>query len=423
MDAFVTVVFGLVFFGLLMVSVALHEVGHLVPAKLFGVRVPQYFVGFGKTLWSTQRGETEYGVKLFPLGGFVRLLGMYPPTRPGARQTWLQRFADDARSYEWDDIRTTDDGRLFYQKSTVRKLIIMAGGITMNLLIAFGLFWGVSALHGNWREQPVVAQVHACVVTEPRACRPDDPRTPAAQAGVQPGDRIVAFNGVPVADYPQLSGLIRANLDREATVTVERGGQQVVLPAVHTLVTSVPDTLDPSRRVAAGFFGVVPTRELVHGGPVEVLRDMGQLTAQSVVAIAQFPVKVWNVMADLVTGQPRDINGPISILGASTIAGQASVQDAPLGSKVAMFASLLGGVNLFLALFNLIPLPPLDGGHMAGALWEALRRAFARLTGRADPGPVDTAKMVPVAYAVGGFLLLCGIALIVADIVSPVKIF
>ena len=84
MELFWTIVFGLLFFALLMASVALHEVGHLLPAKLFGVRVPQYFVGFGKTLWSTRRGETEYGVKLFPLGGFVRLLGMYPPTRPGA---------------------------------------------------------------------------------------------------------------------------------------------------------------------------------------------------------------------------------------------------------------------------------------------------------------------------------------------------
>ena len=145
--------------------------------------------------------------------------------------------------------------------------------------------------------------------------------------------------------------------------------------------------------------------------------------AELEVALAQFPVKVWNVAVDMVTGQPRDVYGPISIVGASAIAGEAAVQDAPVLEKAAMFASLLGSINLFLALFNLIPLPPLDGGHIVGALWEWLRRTAARLTGRRDPGPVDTAKMVPVAYAVGGFLLLCGIVLIVADIVTPVKIF
>ena len=123
----------------LAVSIALHELGHLIPAKRFGVRVGQYMIGFGRTLWSTVRGETEYGVKLFPLGGFVQLLGMYPPQNPAAKQTWLQRFADDARSYEWDDITPADDGKLFYQQAVWKKLIIMAGGIAMNLLIAFGL--------------------------------------------------------------------------------------------------------------------------------------------------------------------------------------------------------------------------------------------------------------------------------------------
>ncbi|MDO5533077.1 MAG: M50 family metallopeptidase [Propionibacteriaceae bacterium] len=428
MELFWTIVFGLLFFALLMASVALHEIGHLLPAKLFGVRVPQYFVGFGRTLWSTRRGETEYGIKLFPLGGFVRLLGMYPPARPGARQTWLQRFADDARSYEWDDITPTDvsAGRLFFQKRTHQKLIIMAGGITMNLLLAFLLFWGVSALHGNWREQPVVRGIQQCIIAEQRddtTCRPTDEPTPAAAAGLVAGDRIVSFNGTPIVDYPQLTGLIRANLDRPATLVVERDGARVTLPTVPTRIAGVRDTLDPAKVVPAGWLGVLPTVEKVHGGPVSVLKDMGTMTVQSVVALVQFPVKVWHVVVGMVTGQPRDVYGPISIVGASALAGEAAVQEAPIADRAALFASLLGSINLFLALFNLVPLPPLDGGHIMGALWEWVRRTAARLTGRPDPGPVDTAKMVPVAYAVGGFLLLCGIVLIVADIVSPVKIF
>lgn len=426
MDVVWTILFGLLFFALLMVSVALHEIGHLAPAKLFGVRVPKYFVGFGRTLWSTRRGDTEYGVKLWPLGGFVQLLGMYPPENPRARPTRWARLADDVRAVEWEEITPADDGRLFYQQKVWKKVVIMLGGITMNLLLAFLLLWGVVGLHGTYRAQPVVASVQPCIVATPRAdlsCQPTDPPTPASRAGLQAGDRIVSFNGVPVADQPRLSELIRANMDRPATLVVDRGGVLTTLPTVDTLVTGLPDRLDPSRTVPAGWLGFSAEVSLVRGGPAMVVGDMVDMTRASLVALAQFPVKVWNVAADMVSGKPRDVYGPISIVGASTIAGEVATSQGSVGDKAATFASLLASVNLFLALFNLVPLPPLDGGHVVGALWEALKRAAARLAGRPDPGPVDTARMVPIAYAVGGFLLLCGVVLVVADIVSPVKIF
>ncbi|MDO4785126.1 MAG: site-2 protease family protein, partial [Propionibacteriaceae bacterium] len=137
-----------------------------------------------------------------------------------------------------------------------------------------------------------------------------------------------------------------------------------------------------------------------------------------------FPVKVWNVAADLVTGQPRDINGPISIVGASRVAGEVVTADRlPLGDRIATWFGLLGSVNLFVALLNLVPLVPLDGGHMAGAIYEWLKRSAARLLGRPDPGHADTAKMLPVVYIVGGFLLIAGAILILADIITPISIF
>lgn len=427
MDMFATVAFGLLFFVLLMASVALHEVGHMVPAKLFGVRVPQYFVGFGKTLWSRRWGDTEYGVKLFPLGGFVQLLGMYPPRNPAAKQTWLQRFADDARSYEWENITPADDGRLFYQQPVGTKLIIMAGGIVMNLFLAFAILLGVYGLHGTYQDAPIVAGVQQCYLTTPRAdttCQAGDPATPAAEAGLRRGDRITAFNGVAVTSSAQLTSLIQANGDQEMTLVIERDGASVTLPTVHTITVAATDPTDASKTISVGYLGFVRGRELVRGGPVEVVRDMGAMTTQSLSALAQFPVKVWSVATDVAMGKPRSAEDPVSIVGASVTAGQAAtLADTPVSDRVAMFATILASVNLFLALFNLVPLPPLDGGHIVGALWEGLRRAFATLTKRPDPGPVDTAKMVPIAYAVGGFLLLCGVVLIVADIVSPVKIF
>lgn len=420
MDMLWTIVFGLLFFVLLMLSVALHEIGHMLPAKLFGVRVPKYFVGFGKTLWSKRRGETEYGVKLLPLGGFVQMLGMYPPEKPDAKQTLLQRFANDARSFEWEDITPADDGKLFYQQKTWKKLIIMAGGIAMNLLIAFSILLGVYGLQGKLQDVPVVRDVLVCYREGPDL--PCDRQTPAAQAGLQAGDRITSFNGITITDWPQLNALIRGNLDGPATLVVERNGKTLTLPTVNTIKVLRTSSGSADAR-PIGHLGFRNAKGWVRGGPVEVMVDMSDLTRQSLLALIQFPVKVWDVAGDVATGKPRNPEDPISIVGASAVAGQVATVQIPAANRIATFATLLASVNLFLALFNLVPLPPLDGGHILGALWEGLRRWIARLRGRPDPGPVDTAKMVVVAYAVGGFLLLCGIVLILADIVNPLKIF
>ncbi|MCG6566701.1 RIP metalloprotease [Tessaracoccus sp. ZS01] len=427
MTVLLTVLFAVLFFALIMVSIALHEVGHLVPAKLFGVKVTQYFVGFGKTLWSVRRGETEYGVKAFPLGGYVRLVGMYPPKRPGAKQTWLTRVADQARSFEWDSIRPEDDGSLFYQKKTWQKVIVMLSGPAMNVLLAFLIFLGINVFHGTYQPTLTVGQMWECVVSaerEDRTCTADDPPTPAVEAGVQVGDTLVSFNGVALTSWDQMGDLVRTNRDRPATVVVERDGEEVTLPTVDTVLNHVPDRLDPTKFVEAGFFGVSPNQELTKAGPLTTAAQMWDMTKQSTVALMSFPARIWSVAADLVTGQPRDVNSPISILGASRVAGEITTTD-QLGTadKVASYLSLLGAVNLFVALLNLVPLLPLDGGHVAGALWEWLRRQFARLRGRPDPGPVDTAKGLPVTYAVGAFLLLGGLVLIAADLISPIRLF
>ncbi len=429
MEVLTVVGFAVAFFALMMASVGLHEIGHMVPAKIFGVRVPKYFIGFGPTLWSTTRGETEYGFKWFPLGGFVRLMGMYPPRPDGAqRRTRLSDLADGARESEWEEITAADVAgkRLFYQKKTWQKLIVMAGGPVMNLLIAFLLMLGVTAGYGVYRPQTTVGYVQQCLIADPSrtTCIDSDARTPAAQAGVHEGDKVVSFNEVPITSYAQLSDLIRANLDGPARIVVVRGGQTIALPTVNSGINYLPDRLDPSKKVRAGFLGISPQSALVKGGPVEVLGDMWTMTQQSVVALAQFPVKVWDVVVGLVSGQPRDVYSPISILGASQVAGEvAGAADLSIAQKVATFAGLLASVNLFLAVFNFLPLPPLDGGHIAGALYEWLRRGLARLLRRPDPGYFDTAKLLPLAYGVGGLLLVSGVALILADIISPVRLF
>ena len=428
MNTLVLIGLALLFFALIMVSIALHEIGHLVPAKIFGVKVTQYFVGFGRTIWSRKRGETEYGFKLFPLGGYVRLVGMYPPEKQSDKpKSWLTRLADRARSYEYEEITPADDGRLFHQKPVWQKVIVMLGGPAMNLLLAFLIFLGINLFHGTWQLTLNVTVVNDCVIPAgrtPATCQDGDPQTPAKRAGVMVGDKVVAFNGHRVSTWDELTDLIRANRDGAATLTVERDGRTMELPTVNTIIQSVPDRLDPTSRVEAGFLGVSPSRELVRGGVIETAGQMWNITRMSLVALASFPVRVWNVGVGLATGAERDINSPISVVGASRVAGEIAVADSvPIQDRVASWLSLLGSVNLFVALLNLVPLLPLDGGHIAGALYEALRRGLARLRGKSDPGPVDTAKMLPVAYLVGGFLLIGGVVLILADIISPIKLF
>lgn len=432
MDVLLYLVAAIVFFALVMLSVALHEVGHLLPAKIFGVKVTEYFVGFGRTLRSWRRGETEYGFKAVPLGGYVRLVGMYPPVKgtnkvKATAMGPFQQMSENARSYEWETISPADEGRLFFQKKTWQKLIIMFGGPLMNLLLAFVIFWGVIGIHGVYRPQLTVADVPECVIPADRAdqgCTADDPPTPAHQAGVLVGDTIVSFNGTDVRDWDHFSDLIRANLGKPATVVVERNGVEQTLPTVNTMVTGVPSEWDPGKRIEAGFFGVSPTSALERGGPIVVAEDMWTMSQQAGYVLIRFPVKVWNVAKDLVTGQDRDLYGPMSIVGASRAAGEVATTDQiTTQDKVVTLFTLLGSVNLFVALFNLVPLPPLDGGHILGALYEGLRRWWATVRGKPDPGPVDTTKMLPIAYVVGGFVMLCGLVLIIADVFDPIRLF
>ncbi len=437
MDVVLYIVAAVLFFALIMASIALHELGHLIPGKLFDVKTTQYFVGFGKTLLSWRRGETEYGVKVLPLGGYCRFVGMYPPEQTGdpatsgkvrsTRTGIFQSLADQARSAEWEDILPEDEGRLFFQKKTHQKLIIMFGGPVMNLLLAFVIMSAVTGFYGLPRQSLSVQTVSECVIPAGRAsqtCTDADPKTPAYRAGVRPGDTIVAFNGTRLGGWDQLSGLIRGNLDRPMVLTVRRDGSDVTLPQTNTVITGVADTWDPSKTIEAGFLGISPRVAVVRSGPLTVVSDMWQLTEQSAYAIVHFPVKVYNTADNLVTGRQRDPNGPMSIVGASRVAGEvAATHELTSGAKAAQVFYLLGQVNLFVALFNFVPLMPLDGGHIVGAIYEAVKRRLARLFGRPDPGYADTARMLPVAYLVGAVIAVSGVILVVADVVDPIRIF
>ncbi|GAB3259045.1 site-2 protease family protein [Alteromonas gracilis] len=426
MTAFLLGTLGVVVFVVgLAVSIALHECGHMVPAKRFGVRVPQFFVGFGKTLWSKRIGETEYGLKTVPLGGFVKLVGMLPPAKEGARPP--RRFGaliSDARAAEDELIRPDDDGRLFYQLPVWKKVVVMSGGPLVNIAIAYVLFALLFGFHGASELKPTVSVVSDCVIpaSQQRACEPGDPVTPAKAAGFEVGDELVSFNGTVVRDWEQVSGLIRGNGSGDAVVVVERDGREVTLTTA-TTVSSRPDLEDSDRFVDVGFLGISPTPELVRHGPIWTAGEMVRMTGDVIGALVDMPVKLYGVAQTALGLQERDEEGPMSVVGASRAAGEiASTDLLDNTTKVAGLVSLLAGINIFLGVFNLVPLLPLDGGHIAGALYESLKRRLARLFGRPDPGHADVARMLPVAYVVAGVFIVMTLLLVYVDIVYPIDV-
>jgi membrane-associated protease RseP (regulator of RpoE activity) len=411
-------------------SIALHECGHMFPAKRFGVRVPQFFVGFGKTVWSTRRNGTEYGVKSFPLGGYVKLIGMLPPhdfrADAVAKNNTFSRLIADARAAEAELLIPGDEDRMFYQLPWWKKVIVMAGGPTVNLMIAFLLFAGLFGIHGVPEATTTVNTVSECVVAvhvdqKAAECTAKDPAAPAKIAGIRTGDRIVAFGKTRITSYEQLQKLIRANGSKSVFLTVVRGGKERVLQAT-TAVNELPALDNSTSSVKVGYLGITPTEENVAKGPLYTLGQMGGYTADTVKALGRLPVKLWGVAKAAVGLEKRDPESPMSVVGVGRVAGQEASSDTlGFGDKVAFVLSLLAGVNLFLGMFNFVPLLPLDGGHIAGALYEAVRRGLARLRGRPDPGYFDVARLLPVAYVMAGVLLVMTVVLVYADIVAPVS--
>lgn len=418
----------------MLLSIALHEIGHLVPAKRFGVKVTQYMVGFGPTLWSRTRGETEYGVKWIPLGGYIRMIGMFPPkpgedpnlVRASSTGPW-QNLMNDARRQSLEEVGPGDEDRVFYKLPVRQKVVVMLGGPSMNLLLAV-LFLAL-ALCGVGRAvvapTTTVGAVSECVAPATQtACTPTDPKAPALAAGVRTGDRIVAFDGAPVKGWDDLQQAIRSHGAGPATLVVERGGARKTL-TVDLKATQRPTSATDSTPVTVGFLGVSP-KEVVTGRetlPVTQLPGvLGDYVTQTVGAVFNIPAKMVGVWHAAFGGGQRDLNGPISVVGVSRIGGEvAAAPSLPLYDKIGYELTLIAGLNMALFVFNLVPLLPLDGGHVAGALFEGARRQVARWRGRPNPGYVDVAKMLPVAYGVATLLIGMSVLLIYADIVNPVR--
>lgn len=417
-------VLGLVLLVLgLLVSVGLHEFGHMVPAKKFGALVPEYWIGFGPVLWSKQIGGTTYGVKAIPLGGYVRILGMFSPQGSGrkTKADGSPTVAEMARQESQAELaqarRDGRNGLAFYELSTPKKLAVMLGGPLMNLLIAVVLI-AVITMGIGWNAPSTTIGALGDA--------PDGSPGPAATAGMRAGDRITSWDGHPVATWEDLTEEI-AQTSGPASVTVVRDGSEETF-----------EVTPGSREDGSPYVGVVSALQRQRGGIGDVGAQVGEMVAATGRAIVALPVNLYELGRSFFTGEERDSSGVVSVVGVARLAGDitgapaqategsATASGIPGGmsflDRAALMLSLLASLNVALFVFNLIPLPPLDGGHVAGALWGGARNAAAKVRGKPKPRPADTARMVPLSYGVFAALMLMTVVLVVADLVKPITL-
>lgn len=429
----------ILFIALIGASIALHELGHLIPAKRFGVRVPQYMVGFGPTVWSKKSGETEYGIKLFPIGGYIRMIGMLPPARGEStpRSMTTGRFATliaDARAASLDEVGPGDENRLFYRLPVHRRLIIMIGGPFMNLILAVILFAIVLVGIGLPAASTTVGSVVSCTPTAEGTvaplpsgqCPSGSLPTPASVAGIQPGDVVQSVDGIAVTSWDQASAILRSSADQTIAIGITRDGVPMELQSTIASVTRpiIDEQGEATGAVeSVGFLGVSPEMVYEQQSIATVPGYMADLTVRSVQALISLPVRLYELVSQtLIGGEERSLDSPVSVVGASRLGGEIVAMESPWQAKVATFLGLAASLNLFLFLFNLLPVLPLDGGHAAGASYEGVRRWWAQVRRRPDPGPVDTARLLPVAYIVAAVLLGAGVIVIWADLVRPLTL-
>jgi membrane-associated protease RseP (regulator of RpoE activity) len=391
-----------IFIAALLISVMLHETGHFVFAKAFGMKVTRYFIGFGPTIWSTWRGDTEYGIKALPLGGFVRIVGMHSLDDP-----------DDP----------FDEARSFRRAPAWQRIIVLCAGSATHFLLALILVFGLALGLGIANVNTQLGTIGPCVPANLKAydngtCTGSDPVSPARQAGLQAGDVVTAFDGKPVTTWTQLSDAILAAPSWEpVTITVRRHGRLLTLDTTTAAVSGR----------TGSYLGIGPSGALVFlaTSPLGAIENAGSTFGQVLVGSAQAAADLPAALPKLFEGKER-----ASVAGGqvTSIYGAAQATGAYLGTnvgwqyKVSFVLLLIASLNIFVGAFNMLPLLPLDGGHVAAIIYERIRAWLARLRGRPDPGLADIGKFLPVSFGLFMVIVCLALVLVAADIVNPLSI-
>ena len=396
----------------LLISVALHECGHMIPAKKFGVYVPEFAVGFGPQIFGVKKGETTYSLRAILLGGYVRLVGMFAPARDGVKPTNRRgkpTLAQEAREASMEEIPEGYGSRAFYLLHPAQKIIVMISGPLVNLFLSI-LFLSIALVGiGIPKASLTLREVPQQLTTQGVTVD-----APAYAAGIRAGDRITGVNGSAVTSWEQMRQSI-AGSQGSIDIDYLRNGQ-----LFHVNV-------DPLRSGDNVSIGVIAGTEYQSASVGTVASAVGETFTGTVSVVARLPIALWDVGRSIFTGAPRDSGGVMSVVGIGRIAADATSSDVTASSggwlrSAALLLSILASLNMALFVFNLLPFPPLDGGHIVPAIYEWIRRGFARVRGREVPPPVDTARLMPLTYTMGTILVAMTVLLMIADIVVPISL-
>lgn len=396
----------------LLISVALHECGHMIPAKKFGVYVPEFAVGFGPQIFGVKKGETTYSLRAILLGGYVRLVGMFAPARDGVKTTNRRgkpTLAQEAREASMEEIPQGYGSRAFYLLHPAQKIIVMISGPLVNLFLSI-LFLSIALVGiGIPKASLTLSEVPQQLTTQGATVD-----APAYAAGIRAGDTITGVNGSAVTSWEQMRQSIA---DSQGSIDIDylRNGQ-----LFHVNV-------DPLRSGDNVSIGVIAGTEYQSASVGTVASAVGETFTGTVSVVARLPIALWDVGRSIFTGAPRDSGGVMSVVGIGRIAADATSSDVTASSggwmrSAALLLSILASLNMALFVFNLLPFPPLDGGHIVPAIYEWIRRGFARVHGREVPPPVDTARLMPLTYTMGTILVAMTVLLMIADIVVPISL-
>lgn len=400
----------------LAISIALHEIGHMWPAKKFGVKVTKYMVGFGPTLFSRKRGDTEYGIKLIPLGGYIQMVGMLPPTQETtAKKNWWQRLTSGAQPTEQILIAEEDKGKTFYELAPWKKLIIMFGGPFANLLIAAVLAVVLFSGFGAYERTSTVKDVLSCVPSQSNQdCADPNPASPSSKAGLLPGDKILSFSGKSVENWSDVEAELKNSVGKTVSLVVERSGVELTL--------SIEPVLLKEGESSRPYLGVYLETVRAPKDAIYALGQVGVMLSDTASMIIQLPLQAGAALTEIAPGSERSENGAISIVGLGQFSGQiASNDQISFEDKMLSQLGLLMSLNVALFVFNMVPLVPLDGGHIAGAVYESIKRGVFRVRGKKWVRPVDTSQMMPIAYFVASLLIVLTIVLVLRDILNPLS--
>ena len=373
----------LAFVVALLFSVMVHEFGHYITARKFGMWVSEFFLGFGKKIWSFRRGETEFGLKAIPAGGYCKIEGMAPN----------------------DELPQGQEHRAFYKASSAKKLIVLSAGSFLHFVLGFILLFTLFVGIGTNQVLPVINEVV--------------PNSAAQAAGIQAGDEIVAINGNKVVEWYKDVEAIRESQGADLTLEINRDGQLL------TVVTQARLTdIDGTERYVLGIINDVG---LKRSGFLVSIKNSAIVTqsflTESVKSLGKLPEKIPALWGATVRGEERDANGLVGVVGVARVSGEAVGSDklTPI-ERLATFVLIVASLNIFVGVFNLLPILPLDGGHMAVAIADEIRAFFARLRGRPRPAPIDVTVLTPITMVVFVILATLTLLLLVADVINPVTL-